>query len=88
MWLRRKVRIVFNLSTFRGRTEPRLNPAEDEIGFHTARAMAEIDLARRASDGRAARAHLALANEHLDRIRGLSGAASAVAEAASPIRAA
>jgi hypothetical protein len=49
----------------------------DEIGFHSARAMAELDLARCTADSRAARAHLALANEHLARMRELCAAAYA-----------
>jgi hypothetical protein len=44
---------------------------DDEIGFHSSRALAELDLARRCADFRAARAHLLLAEEHLDRVRTL-----------------
>jgi hypothetical protein len=42
---------------------------DDEIGFHSSCALAELDLARRCEDFRAARAHLLLAEEHLDRVR-------------------
>jgi hypothetical protein len=46
----------------------------DEVKFHSDRAMAEIDLARKSRDRNAANAHLRLSSLHLDRVRGLSGA--------------
>ena len=46
---------------------------DDEVGFHSKRAIEEIDVARKALDSRAARAHLTLARQHLDRVRLLSG---------------
>jgi hypothetical protein len=49
---------------------------DDEIGFHSRRALAEIDLARRTADSRAARSHLSLAEQHLERVRSLSGRGS------------
>lgn len=45
----------------------------DDIAFHSKRALAEIDLARSTAESRAARAHLVLAEQHLDRMRELSG---------------
>ncbi|HEY0112514.1 MAG TPA: hypothetical protein VGB59_05110 [Allosphingosinicella sp.] len=44
---------------------------DDEIGFHSGRALAELDLARGASDVEAARLHLAEAERHLDLMREL-----------------
>ncbi|HEX2764148.1 MAG TPA: hypothetical protein VHM92_09970 [Allosphingosinicella sp.] len=44
----------------------------DDIAFHSRRALAEIDLARSTADSRAARAHLVLAEQHLERMRELS----------------
>jgi hypothetical protein len=44
----------------------------DEISFHSKRAMAELDLAVRASSFEAARAHFGLSSLHLDRMRKLS----------------
>jgi hypothetical protein len=49
---------------------------DDEIGFHSRRALAEIDLARRTADSRIARSHLSLAERHLDRVRMLAGRSS------------
>jgi hypothetical protein len=47
---------------------------QDEIKFHTDRAMAELALAAGSSDLTAARAHLRLSELHLQRMRALSGA--------------
>jgi hypothetical protein len=44
---------------------------EDEIGYHSSRALAELDQARRCPDVHAARSHLRLAEAHLDRMRTL-----------------
>ena len=44
---------------------------DDEIGFHSSRALAELDIARHCADFRVARSHLRLAEEHLDRVRAL-----------------
>lgn len=48
---------------------------QDEIKFHSDRAIAEIDLARKAADANAARAHLNLSQLHLRRMRELSNGA-------------
>ena len=45
---------------------------DDEIGYHSSRAMAEIDQARRCPDVQAARSPLRLAEQHLERMRSLS----------------
>lgn len=45
---------------------------DDEVKFHTQRAMAEIDLAARSHDSAAAQAHLGLSELHLRRMRELS----------------
>jgi hypothetical protein len=42
---------------------------DDEVRFHTRRAMAELDLASRSHDATAARAHLGLSELHLRRMR-------------------
>jgi hypothetical protein len=44
---------------------------DDEINFHSSRALAELDLARQSHDIHVARCHLRLAEEHLDRMRSL-----------------
>lgn len=44
----------------------------DEAKYHCDRALAEIDLARRAASPEAARSHLSLSALHLDRLRRLS----------------
>jgi hypothetical protein len=44
----------------------------DDIGFHSKRAMAELDLAVRASSTEAARAHFSLSSLHLDCMRKLT----------------
>jgi hypothetical protein len=49
----------------------------DEIKIHSDRAMAELDLAIRAGNARAARAHMALSALHLERLRDLSQAPAA-----------
>jgi hypothetical protein len=48
---------------------------QDEIKFHSDRAMSELDLASRAADLRAAEAHLRLSALHLERMRQLTEAA-------------
>jgi hypothetical protein len=45
---------------------------QDEIKFHSDRAMSELDLASRAADMRAAEAHLRLSALHLERMRQLT----------------
>jgi hypothetical protein len=44
---------------------------DDEISYHSNRALAELDQARKCSDVHAARCHLQLAEQHLDRMRSL-----------------
>jgi hypothetical protein len=44
----------------------------DDISFHSKRAMAELDLAVRASSTAAARAHFSLSSLHLERMRSLT----------------
>lgn len=44
---------------------------DDEISYHSSRALAELDQARRCSDVQVARCHLQLAEQHLDRMRSL-----------------
>jgi len=44
----------------------------DDIGFHSKRAMAELDLAVRAGSTEAAKAHFSLSSLHLDRMRALT----------------
>ncbi|HEX8669127.1 MAG TPA: hypothetical protein VF727_12240 [Allosphingosinicella sp.] len=50
----------------------------DDVTFHSKRALVEIDLASRAVHPGAARAHLALSNLHLQRLRALASAAAGV----------
>ena len=50
---------------------------DDDISYHSARALAELDQARRCADSNAARCHLELAEQHLDRMRFLARAAAA-----------
>jgi hypothetical protein len=45
---------------------------DDEISYHSSRALAELDQARRCVDAHAARCHLQLAEQHLDRMRALA----------------
>jgi hypothetical protein len=45
---------------------------QDEIKFHSDRAMSELDLASRSADMRAAEAHLRLSALHLERMRQLT----------------
>jgi hypothetical protein len=45
---------------------------EDEISYHSGRALAELDQARRCGDAHVARCHLELAEQHLDRMRALA----------------
>jgi len=57
---------------------------QDEVKFHSDRAMAEIELASRSVDPSAAEAHLRLSSLHLDRVRALSragGSSSSQAQA-------
>lgn len=44
---------------------------DDEISYHSSRALAELDQARQCPDVHAARCHLQLAEQHLDRMRSL-----------------
>jgi hypothetical protein len=44
---------------------------DDEIGYLSSRALAELDQARRCADAHAARGHLELAEQHLERMRRL-----------------
>jgi len=50
---------------------------DEEISYHSSRALAELDQARRCADAHAARCHLQLAEQHLDRMRTLCRAAAA-----------
>jgi hypothetical protein len=50
---------------------------DDDITYHSSRALAELDQARRCADAHAARCHLELAERHLDRMRTLARAAAA-----------
>ncbi|HLL30175.1 MAG TPA: hypothetical protein VK403_04185 [Allosphingosinicella sp.] len=50
---------------------------DDEISYHSSRALAELDRARRCADVHAARCHLQLAEQHLDRMRSLCRGAAA-----------
>jgi hypothetical protein len=54
---------------------------QDEVKFHSDRAMAEIDLASKSRDRNAAEAHLRLSALHLERVRALSAASSIEAKA-------
>jgi len=58
---------------------------DDEIGYHSSRALAELDQARRCPDLHAARSHLRLAEEHLARMRSLSGVEAERGGAAPPL---
>jgi len=49
---------------------------DEEISYHSSRALAELDQARRCVDVHAARCHLQLAEQHLDRMRALCGSAA------------
>ena len=44
-----------------------------DFEFHTERAKAELDLARRAETAQAASAHLQLSRLHVEKLRGLGG---------------
>ncbi|HEX6374286.1 MAG TPA: hypothetical protein VFZ91_01040 [Allosphingosinicella sp.] len=44
---------------------------DDEISYHSSRALAELDRARPCHVIHAARCHLRLAEQHLDRMRSL-----------------
>lgn len=50
---------------------------DEEISYHSSRALAELDRARRCPGHEAARCHLELAEQHLDRMRFLARAAAA-----------
>jgi hypothetical protein len=50
---------------------------DDEISYHSNRALAELDRTRRCGDVHAARCHLQLAGQHLERMRALCRAAAA-----------
>lgn len=45
---------------------------QDEIKFHSDRAMSELNMASRSADMRAAEAHLRLSALHLERMRQLA----------------
>ena len=57
------------------RGDSRGGQVQDEIKFHSDRAMSELDLASRSADIRAAEAHLRLSALHLERMRQLSESA-------------
>ena len=57
----------------------------DDIGFHSRRAMAELDLAVRAASTPAARAHFSLSVLHLDRMKELSDGARTAGEGVLPV---
>jgi hypothetical protein len=44
-----------------------------DVEFHSARALAELDQGMRAKNPRVAQAHLGLSALHLDRVRALAG---------------
>ncbi|HEU0098967.1 MAG TPA: hypothetical protein VFQ67_09355 [Allosphingosinicella sp.] len=50
---------------------------DEEISYHSSRALAELDQARRCPDAHAARCHLELAERHLGRMRELCRGAAA-----------
>ena len=50
---------------------------DEEISYHSSRALAELDQARRCVDVHAARCHLQLAEQHLDKMRTLCRTAAA-----------
>jgi hypothetical protein len=50
---------------------------DEEISYHSSRALAELDQARQCHDVHSARCHLQLAEQHLDRLRGLARGAAA-----------
>jgi hypothetical protein len=54
-----------------GRALDQVRRMDDEISYHSSRALAELDQARRCADVHAARPHLRLAEEHLDCMRAL-----------------
>jgi hypothetical protein len=49
---------------------------DDDILYHSGRVAAELDLARKAASVPAARAHLALSELHLERLRVLGAGAA------------
>jgi hypothetical protein len=51
--------------------EPVIVAAMDEIGFHSSRALEELERASNSVDTHVARTHLRLAEEHLARMRSL-----------------
>ncbi|HEX9947995.1 MAG TPA: hypothetical protein VGA98_10680 [Allosphingosinicella sp.] len=51
---------------------------DDEISYHSSRALAELDEARKCPDVHSARCHLQLAEQHLDRMRSLCRTAAAI----------
>jgi hypothetical protein len=53
-----------------------MRAVQDEVKFHSDRAMAEIDMASRSLDRNAAEAHLRPSSLHLERVRALSGASA------------
>jgi hypothetical protein len=57
---------------------------DDEISYHSSRALAELDQARRSADAHAARRHLELAEQHLERMRSLCRTAGTNPAAAVP----
>jgi hypothetical protein len=60
-----------------GRDPIREETMDEEISYHSSRALAELDQARQCPDVHAARCHLQLAEQHLDRMRALARAAAA-----------
>ena len=50
---------------------------DEEISYHSSRALTELDSARRCADAHAARCHLELAEQHLERMRALCRTAAA-----------
>ncbi len=60
------------------------NRMEDEIGYHSNRALAELDRARESADIHVARCHLKLAEQHLERMRSLCRESAANASPLSP----
>ncbi|HYI41300.1 MAG TPA: hypothetical protein VE053_13380 [Allosphingosinicella sp.] len=50
---------------------------DDNISYHSSRALAELEQARRCANANAARCHLQLAEQHLERMRTLAQVAAA-----------
>ena len=58
----------------------------NDLAFHTERAMAELDMALRASTNRAAQAHFGLSALHMDRMRTLKAEPVVELQPDAPLR--